>query len=494
MSMIKLLSTTTILFVLLFSHNLHAQDDDKAVTITVSGNGKTLDEAKQSGLRSAIEQAFGVFISSRTDVLNDQVVADQITSLANGNIQSFEVLNESQFPNGSWGVTLKTMVSIGKLKKFVQAKGISIEIKGGLFAVNIKQQLLNEQSEIKAVCEMVFLLHETMQIAFDYEIKSGEPKSLDSESKNWAIPLQVIATANKNMDFCADYCIKTLSALSLTDLEVENYKSLQKQIFHINISFNGKSKRFYLRKNNSIIALNVLINNWEFYTRSFIIKSGMDETIGNGKGNIHEFGEIIWTPANYDNEDGLFDGKSINYLSSGKIAATYSWEDKRTLQQIEQMTGYTVMPSEIRSKFKHGGYVVFEENGHGLVAAIFDLERSNCRLTKRNVESNGFRITLAGELSWSEAQNGCDELILNGYSDWRLPTIEELNLMYVNLQQKGIGGFYNANYWSSTPNGGDTNFYKFKCFGKWKNDNYKSGEVGYSHIDNKKYVRAVRTF
>lgn len=49
------------------------------------------------------------------------------------------------------------------------------------------------------------------------------------------------------------------------------------------------------------------------------------------------------------------------------------------------MTGYTVMPSEIRSKFKHGGYVIFEENGHGLVAAIFDLERSNFRLTKETL-------------------------------------------------------------------------------------------------------------
>ena len=44
------------------------------------------------------------------------------------------------------------------------AKGIAIEIKGGMFALNIKQQLLNEQGEINAVSEMVGLLHEAMQI------------------------------------------------------------------------------------------------------------------------------------------------------------------------------------------------------------------------------------------------------------------------------------------------------------------------------------------
>jgi hypothetical protein len=89
-----------------------AQDADKTVAITVSGSGKTQDDAKQSALRSAIEQAFGAFISSKTEILNDKLVADQIASVANGNIQSFSILNESQLPDGSWGVTLKALVSV----------------------------------------------------------------------------------------------------------------------------------------------------------------------------------------------------------------------------------------------------------------------------------------------------------------------------------------------------------------------------------------------
>ena len=168
---------------LIFSLNSAVgQDVDKTVVITVSGSGKTQDDAKQSAFRSAIEQAFGVFISSKTEIFNDRVVADQIASVANGNIQSFTILNESQLPDGSWGVTLKALVSVSKLTSFVEAKGIAIEIKGGIFALNIKQQLLNEQGEIKAVSEMVGLLHEPMQISFDYVIKSGDPKSLEAES------------------------------------------------------------------------------------------------------------------------------------------------------------------------------------------------------------------------------------------------------------------------------------------------------------------------
>ena len=50
----------------------------------------------------------------------------------------------------------------------------------------------------------------------------------------------------------------------------------------------------------------------------------------------------------------------------------------------------------------------------------------------------------------------CQDLILGGYSDWFLPSIEELNKMYQNigpgnnLGLGNIGGFANSFYWSST--------------------------------------------
>ena len=105
------------------------------------------------------------------------------------------------------------------------------------------------------------------------------------------------------------------------------------------------------------------------------------------KCQIHDFSGS----RNYNN-----DGKTINFLTTGQQAALFSWQDKRTLSQIEQMTGYKVKPRGVVSQFKHGGFVVFEENGHGLVAAITDL----------------------GLMNWYTAKTACDELILNGYSDW----------------------------------------------------------------------------
>jgi hypothetical protein len=44
----------------------------------------------------------------------------------------------------------------------------------------------------------------------------------------------------------------------------------------------------------------------------------------------------------------------------------------------------------------------------------------------------------------------CDDLEYGGYMDWFLPSRDELDLMYRNLKEKGLGGFTGDSYWSST--------------------------------------------
>ena len=60
---------------LAFTLSANAQETNKTVTLVVNGQGKTLEEAKQQALKSAIEQAFGTFISSKTEILNSKAVS-----------------------------------------------------------------------------------------------------------------------------------------------------------------------------------------------------------------------------------------------------------------------------------------------------------------------------------------------------------------------------------------------------------------------------------
>ena len=338
-----------------------AQDAEKNIIITASGRGKSKEDAKRAALRSTIDQVIDVFFPSKSELLKDQFIKDQIIAAGNGNIKSYTLLKESQLPDNSWSLTLKAEVSVTKLASFIEAKGISTEFNGGIFAMNIKQQLLNEQSEIKAINEMIDLIQKYMESSFDFTINSGEPKSADEESKNWKIPITVTAITNKNIDFCASHCIKTLQSLSLSDEEVSNYKNLNKAIFNVAVKYNGTNYLFYLRKNSSFSALDKLFEKWEYYTRLFKVESGIDELNSDDFENVSRTSVIdnnesssysndlqapIAISANQSNDNSTV----INFLSAGKRAATFSIQDIKSLSQIEKITGYKVKPINIETK------------------------------------------------------------------------------------------------------------------------------------------------
>lgn len=419
----RLLKPLLVLVLILITQQIiFAQDVEKTVEIVVSGSAKTKDEAKQLALRSAIEQAFGVFISSKTEILNDNLVSDQITSIASGNIKSYQVLIESQLPDGSWGVTLKSIVSIDKLTSFVQAKGVEVEVKGGLFALNIKQQLLNEQAEIKAVNDLIGLLHEPMQISFDYEIKIGQPKLIEDSKEDWGLQNEVSVVANKNIDLCANYFVNTLEALSLTSNEIENYKILNKEIFPINVNYKGRVKTIYLRNLNSVNSLNFFSSTWKFYTRLFKVVSNLESY--NGLSLRNKSIENIFYKHSIPYKGSENRNTIVNFLDSGQFIATYKWTDTMSLSKIELLTSYKVEPSGVVSYFKQGGYVFFEDNSHGLV----------------------FNLIHSDQIDWYEAKSKCANLSINGFSDWRLPTLKELEILY----DMGLYGNTYDFYWSNS--------------------------------------------
>jgi hypothetical protein len=76
----------------------------------------------------------------------------------------------------------------------------------------------------------------------------------------------------------------------------------------------------------------------------------------------------------------------------------------------------------------------------------------------------------------------CACLNFNGYNDWFLPSKDELDLMYKNLQQKGLGEFGDHFYWFSSQY--DYQFAWIQNFGDGNQYKYDKGG----------YVRAIRAF
>jgi hypothetical protein len=79
-------------------------------------------------------------------------------------------------------------------------------------------------------------------------------------------------------------------------------------------------------------------------------------------------------------------------------------------------------------------------------------------------------------MNWDKAKEACANL----GDGWRLPTKDELNLIYEN--KNVVGGVANNYYWSSTE--GDDDYAWFQYF--------YDGIQGYYDKDDTIYVRAVR--
>jgi hypothetical protein len=129
---------------------------------------------------------------------------------------------------------------------------------------------------------------------------------------------------------------------------------------------------------------------------------------------------------------------------------------------------------------------------HGLIAAPSDQGGAPWGCSGTEISGADGTAIGTGAQNTIDIMNGCSEagiaarlcgdLVLGGYSDWYLPSRDELNQLYIN--KVAIGGFASNNYWSSS---------EFDNIDAWP-QYFGSGSQNY---DFKIYyfdVRAVRAF
>lgn len=84
-----------------------------------------------------------------------------------------------------------------------------------------------------------------------------------------------------------------------------------------------------------------------------------------------------------------------------------------------------------------------------------------------------------------DAKAACDNLTAFGKSDWRLPTKEELNGMY--LKREVVGGFKDGKYWSSSAYPDYSSYIWITDFEDGRQSNSLKNSVNYRY-----YVRCIR--
>jgi hypothetical protein len=143
-----------------------------------------------------------------------------------------------------------------------------------------------------------------------------------------------------------------------------------------------------------------------------------------------------------------------------------------------------------------GGIIAYINGGgstgtSGLVATVANVSTgaawgcSGTSISTSTAIGTGNQNTInimAGCATAGIAARLCGDLTEGGFSDWYLPSKNELNALYIN--RVAIGGFASGNYWSSTEN---------DSFSAWSQSFVNGGQ----YDDDKNltyYVRAIRSF
>ena len=181
------------LLCLSFPHLLTAQEID----LIVSGEGTSKKQAVDNALVSAIEQAFGVYVSGDTHILNDELVRDEIIQIKRGNIKKYRTLNECNIGNSKYSATVEATVSIDNLLKFAKSKGSSCELSGKSFAANLALKQLYAKNGAEAMKQLYNSVGYIVPKMFDYKLIVGEPIIFNTDVY---IPVEIDCVLNDNYD------------------------------------------------------------------------------------------------------------------------------------------------------------------------------------------------------------------------------------------------------------------------------------------------------
>ena len=342
--------------------------------------------------------------------------------------------------------------------------------------MNIKQQLLNEEAEVKSIHNTLYSLQPLLLESFNYEISYDPPISVDGGSNNWLIKYRIATKSNSNLDVIYNYLSKLFSSLSLTINEKENYESLKKTIFPISLN----STNYYFRSEKSIQYISILMSDVTFAMRNFVIENGIENISGYEAISTPRGSPVIVKGEVYHSGNCTYTYNGYNFVIGSGLTGSYEIErtyDNVTLSRIKKISVEPSYPASNIGKLENGGRVFYEDSNIVLIHSMsqFVISSGNgettCR-SDRDIGSGRFNTMrlLAGKDTSSLFWQAWIKVNAGELNTWYIPSLNEGLLLSNHLAHHDD---YNSVI-------GLNRFFDYKggrlCTSSLKKDNYSDYE------------------
>ena len=249
------LNTTILIALLLIGINTHSQSGN-TINITTTGTGISKNDAINDALRNALEQTYGGFISSKTNITDDELFNDEVVAITSGEIHDYELVSETNIESG-YAVTIVAKISQTGLNNFVtQSGGDAVSFDVNVFNVKIKLQRLNEKAEIKSINNILEILEEIYGRSIEFEFTSSNPK-INEKNKKWRVDFELTTKYNENIINFIDYFSSSIEKIAMTEKQKTAYEELGKSTYPILVN----NELYYFRNEASYISINKFLVN-----------------------------------------------------------------------------------------------------------------------------------------------------------------------------------------------------------------------------------------
>lgn len=212
---------------LAFSTLIFAQSNEDMITlealegekkVIADGYGASPELALEKALQNAVEQAAGAYVSSITEIENDEIIKDEVLSLSHGFIKEHRKLSESKFDT-EYKVVVAAIIVEKQMMESLEASGVKVKYQTSGLVSDLKAWDKMKEDEYN-MAKALFDVHEMKDygIIWDYHLRMGEPQRSGTKYSIKGV-LSAQTNANYSIEF---YNLKRI--LSELALETEEMK------------------------------------------------------------------------------------------------------------------------------------------------------------------------------------------------------------------------------------------------------------------------------